>query len=328
MCYIMWSLRKRKISGEILVGRWQALAAIILLPLGATLLSTCNHVDQEKALNLMDKFIPDKILGWEAKARSETYDRETIFDYIDGAGEIYRQYGFRMLYVKRLIKTRHPTLTVELYDMGSSDDAYGIFSHSRWGEDAGIGQGSEYRGRLLCFWKGRYFVCVSTEKQTEQSSKAVLALARQIEGKIKNEGRPPEIVDYLPDDGLVNSSVRYFHNHTILNYHYFLAEQNLLNLSEQTEAVFAIYQPGQIYLLCVRYQNQRLAEEALDSFMSGYVPESDESELIQIEDNNWLNAVAYENFVVIVFDAPDSHEAEKLVNAVREKIAGYASKER
>lgn len=283
------------------------------------LLVFCD-VDQKKALVDMNELIPEKILDWTAADEFETYDRESIFDYINGAGEVYRQYDFRQLLVKRLKKTNHPPITVELFDMGSSGDAFGVFSHSREGEDAGIGQGSEFRGGLLCFWKSRFFICIYAEKRTDETDNAVLELARNIERKIRQFGPPPGLLSYLPEEGLIYSSIIYFHNQASLNYHYYLAENNILNLSDDMEAVIARYDPDKVFLLCIRYNNEDQAEKSLQDFIAGYMPEARTTGLAQVEEDRWVKAEVAANFVVIALEAPTAISAEKLTGAATDKI--------
>lgn len=268
----------------------------------------------------MNELIPEKILDWTAVDEFEAYDRESIFDYINGAGEVYRQYGFRKLLVKRLKKTDYPSITIELFDMGSSRDAFGVFSHSREGEDAGIGQGSEFRGGLLCFWKNRFFACIYAEKRTDQTDNAVNEFARNIERRIGQSGPPPGLLDYLPEEGLISSSIIYFHNQASLNYHYYLAEKNILNLSDDTEAVIARYDPDKVFLLCIRYNNEDLAEKSLQDFIAGYMPEAGTTGLAQIEEDQWVKVEAVANFLVIALEAPTEGVAEKLIGAATDKI--------
>jgi len=268
----------------------------------------------------MNRILSDEIEGWKAADSVETYNRETIFDYMNGAGEVYRLYDYRKLAVKRYTHDKHPAITIELFDMGTPEDAYGIFSHSRTGDDAGVGIRSEYRGGLLCFLKGSYFACVYAEKQTDETKQAVFELARVIEKKITGESRLPEVLKYLPEENLQKQSVRYFHKHTSLNCHYYLAEQNILNLDDKTEAVFARYSPDDIYLLYIRYDSQTRAQQAIDSFIAGYIPEAKDSGLAQIEQNKWVKASLFENYVLVILDAPNAEQAVALANSVIEKI--------
>jgi hypothetical protein len=273
----------------------------------------------------MHKLIPDIVLDWTAVGEIETYNRETIFDYINGAGEIYRQYDFRKLLVKRFRRTDYPSITVELFDMGSSRDAFGVFSHSREGEDAGIGQGSEFRGGLLCFWKNRFFICIYAEKRTDQTDNAVLELAKSIEETIKESGPLPELLSYLPEKGLVSTGIIYFHNQASLNYHYYLAENNILHLTDDTEAVIARYEPHKAFLLCIIYNNEDQAEKSLQDFTAAYIPEAGTTGLAQVEENQWVKVKAVANFLVIALEAPTEAIAEGLISAATEKIMETAN---
>jgi hypothetical protein len=276
----------------------------------------------------MQEYVPTEISGWKAQDEVETYDRETIFDYIDGAGEVYLMYDFQKVMVSHFVKAEQPNILLELFDMGSSQDAFGIFSHAREGENQDIGQGSEYRGGLLCFWKSRFFVCVSAERETPEAKTAVEDMAKDIAEKIEVTGAKPEMLDFLPDEGLDSSTVRYFHKHTTLNYHYFIASENILNLSPQTEAALATYQPDEAHLLCLRYPDQQQAKEALNSFVTAYIPEAKESGVVQTEDGKWVAARRRGALVVVVFDAPTKARAQDLMKAVKAGLQESTSEER
>jgi len=72
------------------------------------------------------------------------YNSKTLFEYIDGAAELYLAYGFQNLTVRRFEKPSQPQITIECYEMASSEDAYGVFSFERQDEAIEIGQGSEF----------------------------------------------------------------------------------------------------------------------------------------------------------------------------------------
>jgi len=274
----------------------------------------CGTGDKKSA---MEKLIPDNIKGWVAIDTVETYDRESIFDYIDGAGEVYRLYDFKNVVVRKFAKPDSPIITAEIFDMGSSQDAYGIFSHSRERDDSIAGQGSEMRGSYLCFWRNRYYVCVSAEKPTDEAIEAVTQLGLAIAENIGEDGPTPNLIYSLPTDGLRIGTLRYFHKHTSLNYHYYLASENLLKLDDRTEAVMAQYDPGPAYLLCARYENALKAIEAYNGFIDGYMPKAKGTGLEQINENSWVKAIIYDKYVIVAFDAPSVERAEELAEAMR-----------
>jgi hypothetical protein len=272
----------------------------------------------------MDRLVPREIEGWKASDRDRRYDRETIFDYINGSGELYRSYAFRQVLVRRLARTGEPDIEVALFDMGSAEDAFGIFSFEQEGDDLGIGQGSEYAAGLLRFWKGRSFVCVSIERETPAAKGAVTALAKEIAHRIEPAGARPQIVNLLPRQGLDANSIRYFHQHACLNYHYFVADQNILDLSERTQAVIGRYRmaEGNSYLLLVAYPDAKQAKGAFDSFAAFYLPEGGQHSIAQTEDGRWAKAEVHEQLVMVVLGAPSREEAEALMEAVGRRATG------
>jgi len=271
-------------------------------------------------MNLRE-LLPDESLGWKAEDEIELYDRESIFDYMNGAGEVYRMYAYREMVVQRMAKEGQPEITIELFDMSTPEDAYGIFSHSRYSEEDGLGQGATYQAGLLCFWKNRYFICITAMKETPETKGALYDLAGRIDSLIPNNGAKPAILECIPPDSLEPMSVRYFHLYTSLNYHYYLADQNILKLGEKTEGVLAQYKPYQSFLICIRYPDQKQAEEAMSSFMKAYIPDADSSGIAQTEDDKWAAAELKREFILLVLDAPSRSSALNLLTAAKKKIA-------
>ncbi len=273
-----------------------------------------------KARSDIDGLAPTEIMGWSVSDTVGAYDRETIFDYIDGAGEVYRAYDFREVKVWRLVKENAPDILVEIFDMGSAEDAYGVFSHSREDESRGIGQGYEFRGGLLCFWQGRFFVCVLVEEANDTTREAVFTLATGIAERIPASDGLPGLIGCLPAADLHPESIRFFHLSSSLNYHYFLAEQNILNLSRDTRAVLARYGTGPTCLLCVEYQSTDLADSAYGSFVSGFLPESNGREVIEIAPGKWVAFRLQAEHVMIVLEASTESRASELLESCARRL--------
>jgi len=295
-------------------------AAIILAVICVVILSACIRSEKDKISLTMRQSVPSEILGWNLQDTVETYDRESIFGYMNGAGEVYRSYDFREVVVFRFTRSGEPDMTVEIFDMGSSEDAYGVFSYARESEESGIGQGYEYRVGLLCFWQSRYFACIKAERETSDSKEAVFALARKIDEQLPSAGIRPKLVEYFPEENLLPQSIRYLHIHPSLNYHYFLAEDNILNLSRDTRAVLAAYEPGQTFLLCVQYPSAMLADEGYHSFVENYIPEARETGIAEIENGKWVAVKLEAEYVIVALDVAGKDGASQLVEAFRSKL--------
>ena len=270
--------------------------------------------------------LPSEAVGWKWDGKEMKYNSRTLFDYIDGAAELYLVYGFQNLTVRRYEKPDHPPLTIELYEMASSEDAYGVFSYERQDEAIGIGQGSEFGGGLLRFWKGNYFVSIYGEGLGVEVESAILKAGRDAAHSIPATGPEPKSVGFIPgkDLGLVDKSVRYLKSHVLLNQRFFISHQNILNLSRKTEAVLAQYLQDRqkTHLLLIRYPGLREAGEAYQSFMEAYLPDAGGKDRSKTEDGKWTFARQRKEWVLIVFGAPTAADAEALLKATEEKLPG------
>lgn len=267
------------------------------------------------------KIAPDEIMGWRLSDSVETYDRESIFTYINGAGEVYRSYAFVDVTVHRYTKPNAPEIVAEIFDMGTSDDAYGVFSYTRESEKQGIGSAFERRGSVLCFWQSQFYVCVVAYKSSDDARTAIDSLARAIAERLPKDGAAPRMISLLPEENRVVHTERFFHIHSSLNYHYFLAEQNILNLNEQTNAVLASYEPGTTHLLAIEYPTESDATAAHQSFIDNYLPEAADSEAAMIENDKWVALALDEKYLIICFDAIDQNTARQLVDSMKRNLA-------
>lgn len=311
---IMLKLERMRLQNKVLIlmGAWLCLC-------GGWLLSMEKSWDKHADLS---QFLPLESSGWKASGSDEIYDPETIFEYIDGAGEVYRAYNFRRLFVRRFEREGRPAVIVDFFDMGRAEDAFGVFTHDLEGERLDIGQAAHYQGGLLSFWKGPYFVSVFAEEETFETKKAVLDLGRKIALAIKEEGKKPDLFKLLPAD-FPEEKARYFNNHLILNYHFFVASENLLHLDQETEAVLVPSSPqeGRAFFLLVRYSNSQKSAQAYETFVRSYMPDAVQPGFVQTEDMTWTAIRAMRNYIVAVFHVPSEKKAAQILAEVEKKIS-------
>lgn len=272
-----------------------------------------------KELRVLDNFLPRELEGWRAEKNDNVYSPQTIFDYIDGAGEVYRSYNFQELLVRRFSQTDKPDIIVDFFKMTSSKDAFGVFTHDLEGDDAKIGQGSTYKGGLLQFWKGSYFVSIYTEEETKEAEKVVFSLGQHVAASIKEEGEKPDLLRYLPSESVGDKSVHYFRNHLILNYHFYVSDENILLLDQKTEAVLGTgFEKGDEFkLLLVRYPEKGKASKAYKGFVDAYMPDAVGEGLVQTEDMKWTAAKVSNDLLVIVFNAPSDVFAKEMMKKIK-----------
>ncbi len=290
---------------------------IVLISIGFAAMTCSACAD---SANLAD-MLPARMRGWTAAGPDGVYTADTLYDYIDGAAEVYRSFNVRKVVGRRYVKEGSPEIIVDVFDMGSSEDAYGAYHHDiRDGEDVGIGQESEFMDGNLAFWKERYFVSIVPFDETAEVNRTVSGIAAAIAAAIPKEGRKPAIVGLLPETGLQRHHLHYFHNHLCLNIHYYLGDKDLLNLGRETEGVIARYKQvpyaKHYVVMVVRYPSVKKAKEAYKKFVAGHLPDATEDGIAQTGDGKWAGVHLAENLVIGVFDAPAKTTVEQVIKDV------------
>lgn len=270
-------------------------------------------------MNKLYQSIPKHIKGWKAGAKDEIYNRETLYEYINGGAELYLTYCFQEVFARRFLHSDSSEIVLDIYDMGSSEDAYGIFSCEREDEDVGIGQDSEYGGGLLQFWKDRYFVSIIAIGDEKSVKPAILELGQTVASAINSTGKKPKLLSLLPEKGLQCNNIRYFHSHVCLNNFYFLANENILHITNDTDCIFASYHVGGDtgYLLLLQYESDSQANSAYESFLTYYMPEARETGIARMENNRWTVALCNQSIITIIFDVLDKEWALDILSDIR-----------
>jgi hypothetical protein len=281
--------------------------------------------------------LPVEIRGFKAEEPDGLYDAETLHQYINGSAEVYRALNVRVVCGRRYVNAGGSEIIADVFEMKSASDAFGAYHHDlREGEPAEIGQESEYAEGTLAFWKGRYFSSIVALDESPEADSAVLELGRAIANSIDDEGAPPDLLRFLPERGLLPMQIRYFHEHSSFSRYYFLAEENVLNLGKQTEAILASYGDARslraggsrpVYLL-VSYPSAALAKEGFDGLLKAYRLEGDVQGIGRSRGGKWVAVRAVDRLLVGIFDAPTRAEVGRSLQDVLDRIGGGTGKSR
>jgi hypothetical protein len=256
-------------------------------------------------LEKLFSILPAELEGWKKVGPPETYTKSTLYDYIDGGAELYISYNFQSLLAARYKGRGEDEIVIDLFDMEDSYNAFGVFSHGRESEDGLVGQGSEYNSGLLTFWKDRYYVSIMAYPESEQKKRMVLDLGRRLAGAVPDEGSLPPVLALLPQANLIPESVRYFHHYIWLNSYFFISNENILGIDDQTQAVLAKYRQGEtaFHLLIALYPDGLKAGQAQERFLRQYLPGAREG-IAETAAAKWTGCRLQGNVLSIVFNAP------------------------
>jgi hypothetical protein len=271
--------------------------------------------------------LPSELSGWKKAGPPQAYDKTNLFDYIDGGAELYISYNFQNLRVVRYKGEDDEEIVIDIFDMGDSFNAFGVFSHGREREDGLAGQGSEYGGGRLTFWQDRDYLSIMAYPETEKKKELVLEFGRKLAAAIPEDGALPAVLALLPRENLVRDSIRYFHHYIWLNSHFFIASENILQIDDETQAVLAKYKAGEkaFHLLVALYPDAERAQKAGESFFLHYLPDARDG-MAELPDGRWTGCRIEGRLLSIVFNAPDRDILTSYLETIgklRGKLGGH-----
>jgi len=299
--------------------------------------------------------LPRALGPWTRPDGSRRIDARSIFDYMDGAGELYLAYKFDHLDVVEYGSADQGSILVELYWMRTPADAFGLLSGDWGGEPVGL-QGEAaasttsaspvpphralYGAGLLRLWSDTLYARVLASRETAASREQVLAIGRTIVAG-RNEAPYPALISALPrasgpDYRLLPGRTTYLRSHLVLNSTYFLSAENILDLDVTSEAVVATYESSvpapprhQVRLLLVRYRDEATARAAAARFRDAYFPEAreraapkmDPSSALQHVEDGWAGYQQKGRCLAAVFEFQDSDPARTFIGRASEELA-------
>jgi hypothetical protein len=217
--------------------------------------------------------LPDAaaMAGW-TPGEIQTYDHQTLFDYMDGASEYFFTYSFEKLAARQYTNAAGAELMVEIWRFGKSADAYGLFSGRTGATAISVGHASGAlleSGSRLYFWQDRFYVVLTAT--TTLSDSDLETAAGLISNRLPTGGTQPALIGKLPAENLVPDSGKFFHSELAVQDQLWLGGENLLGLGQDTDAVYGLYQAGanQMQLLLVQYPDAKRAAAGLEVLKGG-----------------------------------------------------------
>ncbi|HMB22917.1 MAG: DUF6599 family protein [Chloroflexota bacterium] len=247
----------------------------IVAVLGSILVLTACVPSAPTAAPLpLDTLLPadGSIPGWDAPDAVLIYERDNLYNLVDGQADAFFAYGFEQVAVQRYQNTAGTCLNVEIWQLANPADAYGLFHSGMAGQPAAIGvEGDSDPGRRLAFWQERYFVSLTTLEAIPDET--LWTFAKEIAQRLPSGGECPTIVKRLPAEGLVENSALFFHEEISIQMEIWLGGENILGLSQDTNGVVARYAWGdqKARLLLVEYPSADDATQGLKALQSSEI---------------------------------------------------------
>jgi hypothetical protein len=153
----------------------------------------------------INDFFPDEIAEFKRSGRIRSFTKDNLYEYVNGHAEYFISSGFTSLsvgeYSLQHSTNGEPDVVIDIYDMGTSIQAFGILSDESGGQLSEISNGlSGFKTPLgLSFTKGQYFIKVSAYNENVSLDKITGSIERRI---VAGSDPFPEF-SHLPDIGEV-----------------------------------------------------------------------------------------------------------------------------
>jgi hypothetical protein len=269
--------------------------------------------------------LPEKVNDWKA-SKDLQFTPESLYDYINGGAELYISYNFKNVLSRTYKNSNDEEIQVEIFDMQKPENAYGVFSQQREEETNKFGQGSQVVLGSIIFWKDNYFVSMMNHNETPQVKQGMLSIASAIDDNILQTGQKPEIIDYLSEQDLDASSIRFFKHYIWLNSYYYIADSNYFNIDEHVDAVLAKYNLGnpRPIALIIEYPGNKEAQVAWENLLQEIkaLKKTEKYIMFEMQEGTLSGIKKHQNLVTGIFNA----STEKFIHRLLDDILTNANR--
>jgi len=149
--------------------------------------------------------------GWKQSGEVQAFSPLDLYEYIDGASDLYLSYEFEKLEVLEYQNEKKATVTVEVYRHQTPEDAFGIYSQERFPSAAFLDVGAQGYGEkdFLNFVTGSYYVKISSYKLESKGQETLLSFARKVAENLGQKGQLPSILRSFPGEGKITNSEKF-----------------------------------------------------------------------------------------------------------------------
>jgi hypothetical protein len=199
--------RKNAIFGAIIL-------ALTISPVDAQRLAESSQKEVSKYKEILRALLPKntEMKGWKVTSGPRFFEPKNLWEYINGQAEMYLDYGFELVATGEYTTLDgFRSVTVEIYQMQSPKHAFGIYAAERSPHDSFIKIGVQgyLSENVLNFWKGLYYVKLTSFQTPSEIKENLMKLAGFIDNKIEGSYSEPGLFACFPENNKVKMSERF-----------------------------------------------------------------------------------------------------------------------
>jgi hypothetical protein len=228
-------------------------------------------------INIKGQVIFPDIEGWKKSEEIKTYDKEDLWEHINGAASYYLKYGFEKLEIAEYSISNDEYISTEVYHHSSPLMTFGIYAFERPNKSSFLDIASEayLEETALNLYGNNYYIKIRTSQNDTTSIQTMEKIARAIVATNLQNTQKIKALDLFPEKNKIAYGEKYFP----ANYmgHDFL--KNALECSY-------IINNETLKLFIINCRNKKEKKEILDSYFkfAEIHPKSTKEKMCQIND--------------------------------------------
>lgn len=207
----------------------------------------------------LESFLPasEWQADWKWNIEPMYYPPDILFEYIDGNADLYLAYGFQNLITVEYAGATNLSLVVDIYDMGTPLNAFGVYSNYRSPQSDFVAIGAEgiLSDYFLRFIQGQYVVDLNMNETDPRLIDFRWQVAQEIANRIPAPKVLPPLLDLLPTEHQIARTPKYI-------------AEGLLGHAFFPRGLEALYQLGSdtVKVFMVLMDSEKNAAEAFIAF--------------------------------------------------------------
>jgi len=152
-----------------------------------------------------------EISSWKNTAEIQSFIPKTLYEYINGAADLYLACDFEELKVAEYGNEKKASILVEAYRHATPEDAFGIYSQERLpdGNFLNIGAEGYIDQHVLNFVSGSYYVKINSFNTGAEDREVLQLFAKKMASDLGEKGGLPSILTAFPAEGKRSHSEKY-----------------------------------------------------------------------------------------------------------------------
>ena len=254
------------------------------------------------------------IEGYALDEKIERYDTGSLFTLINGAADVYLQYGFvEMFHAVYRDTGTEGYIVAEAYRHKNTDYAYGMYVMERTGSTDFIPVGAQgyVESGVLNASGGEWYIKLYSHQKGENTATAMKAIATGLEKELFPDAAIPTEITWLPTENRVESSDLF-------------VPKEVLGLPFLSEAYTSSYDKGSYELFVFKKESAEELATMIASYCEWAKSECPDNlgTLITIADryNGTVYLLAKKNYAAMTVGIEDAEKALIYLNKLLEQV--------